>query len=646
MLASLLKILLFFAIILAVALGLSALSAQSDGLRIVFAGTEYTLGPIQAVAVVAVLMLASWAIIKLLGMIWAFLRFVMGDETAINRYFARSRREKGIEALSQGLLAVASGEGRQAQDQARRAEKYLGDLYATRLLAAQAAETAGDDQRAEAVYREMLVDDRTRFVGVRGLMRQRLDRGDTQAALQLAQQAYALKPRHVGIQDTLLQLSTREGDWKGARSVLKDKRRQGELPQDVHIRRDAVLALQEARDVLAQGNSISAREAAISAAKASPDLVPAVVLAARTYADQKDRRNAERLLEKAWSVRPHPDLAEAYAALVPDETPAQRLRRFEALMKRNPDAEETRLLRAELLLAAEDFPAARRALGDLAETHPTTRSLAIMAAIERGEGSDDTAVRAWLVKAMGASRGPQWVCDKCEGVMEDWAPVCAHCGGFDTLSWREPPHPRSPAATTGAELLPLLIGKRAPGEPPAEAGSAPVAIDPPAPQPRPAPVRPVAPNVAPGMVPRESDFEDEPSRTITDPEITMPPATPPTPETARAETAKPVNRDEPPTKAAPPAAPPAADPAKPAPAMEASAGKKVVVKAAPKSEPKAPDVIVLPADPIRPDVELPEDPDLPPAKPTRRASAQLGDGDMPPRPDVEPVDPKERMRKP
>lgn len=618
MLLSLLKILLFFAVILAIALGLNTLSATSEGVRIVVAGQEFTLQPIQTVAALVALVLAGWLVMKILGILWAFIRFVMGDETAINRYFARSRREKGIEALSQGMLAVASGEGRQAQDLAVRAAKYLDDPRAVRLLAAQAAEVAGDTAKAESVYREMLEDDRTRFVGVRGLMKQKLANGDTQTALALAQKAYALKPRHVEVQNTLLELSAKEGDWKGARSVLKDKRKQGELPRDVHIRRDAVLALQEARDVLAHGNSISAREAAISAAKASPDLIPAVAMAARTYIEQKDRRNAERLLEKAWSVRPHPDLAEVYAEIVPDETPRQRLRRFEALMKRNPNDEETRLLNAELLLADEDFPAARRALGDLAVSHPTTRTLAIMAAIERGEGGSDAAVRAWLVKAMSASRGPQWVCDKCDHVMEDWAPVCENCGGFDTLTWREPAHKRVATSPSGAELLPLLVGPGPRAEDAVTAGrDVPDAEE--VPRPATASSAPsVVADVAPGMVPREADFQAEPSSTFTDPE--------PAPPRSDAAVSGPVPRPEP------------AKPVTPAPAAVVSDSKP-----APRPAHK-PASFASDAELVRPDVEPPEDDSLPPPREPVRAARLVLDGDMPPRPDVEPVDPPQNGR--
>lgn len=636
MLQSLLKILLFFALILAAALGLNALSLSGEEIRLTAGGMEYRLTPLTAVVALAVLMFGAWLFFKLVGLVWAFIRFVLGDETAIDRYFARTRHKKGMDALSQGLLAVAAGEGKQAQAMSKRAAKYLDDPHITRLLAAQAAEVAGDESGAETIYREMLDDDRTRFVGVRGLMRQKLAAGDTKTALLLAQKAYALKPRHVETQNTLLELSTKDGDWKGARGVLKDKRRQGELPQDIHIRRDAVLALQEARDVLLQGSSVSAREAAISAAKASPDLIPAVVLASQTYVEQKDRRNAERLLEKAWLVRPHPDLAAAYARIVPDETPQQRLRRFESLMKKNPKDEETRLLRAELLLANEDFPGARRALGDLAETHPTTRTLSIMAAIERGEGSDDAAVRGWLVKAMSASRGPQWVCDKCDHVMEDWAPVCDNCDGFDTLSWREPTQKKAGGVSSETDLLPLLVGGPKPandtdpvvtspaGKAPADMG-APVGqtsdmIHDVKPDTASAPHKAepsVMADVAPGMVPRESDFVSEPARTITDPE---PPVTQPDPVSGKPS----MSEAKPDTAKAPKDKALSSETAKditPTPAAKKSISEIV-------SEP-----------PVRPDVDLPEDDTLPPARDASNTGGRLVlDPSMPPRPDVEPIE--------
>lgn len=542
MILSLLKILFFFAAVLAISLGAMHLSENGHMLRIEYAGTEYVLTPVKAVVALLVLMVAAWLVIKALGLCLAFLRFLAGDETAISRYFDRSRERKGYAALGEGMLAVASGEGKLAQDKAVKAAKYLDQPHLTNLLAAQAAEVVGDRAKAGQLYRQLLEDERTRFVGIRGLMQQKLDEGDTATALLLAQKAYALKPRHKQIQDQLLDLEMREHDWKGARKMLKEKRKQGELPQEVHIRRDAVLALQEASEVLARENSISAREAAISAAKASPDLIPAAVLAARGYVAQKDFRNASRILEKTWSVRPHPDVAAAYAEIVPDETPAARLKRFEKLIAKNPDNEESRLLRAELLLAAEDFPGARRALGDLAEKHPTVRTLSIMAAVERGEGAEDSVVRGWLARALTASRGPQWVCDKCHNVMATWAPTCDSCGGFDTLTWREPTDGRAVIpAGAGAEMLPLLIGRpvtvpdntataeaprtaSSPSGAPRQAAPAPTSSVPETQVKEPVKKIEIA-DVSPGMVPRESDYvEVDAARTVTTPEpsVTLP----------------------------------------------------------------------------------------------------------------------------
>ena len=456
MLWSLVKIVLFIVAIVLATIGAGMLMETEGGVRIAFGGTEINLGPLQAVIAAIVLVFAVWLGIKLLTLLVALFRFLNGDETAISRYFDRKRERKGFQALSEGMMALASGEAREAQAKAARAEKFLKKPELTNLIAAQAAEMAGDKRQAEAVYKRLLADERTRFVGVRGLLQQKLAEGDTDTAMKLAEKAFALKPRHGEIQDTLLRLQADKGDWKGARKTLSAKLKYGALPRDVYRRRDAVLALGEARDVVADGKSIKAREAAIEANRLSPDLVPAAVMAARSYIKDGKPKYAARVLTKAWASQPHPDLAAAFADIVPDETPEARLKRFRTLIKHNPDVDEARMLLAELNIAAGNFEAARKAMGDLAERHPSQRALTLMAAIERGEGADDSVVRAWLARAVTAPRGPQWVCANCNHIQAEWAPVCEHCGSFDTLSWKVPQEGQV-ALTGGADMLPLIV---------------------------------------------------------------------------------------------------------------------------------------------------------------------------------------------
>ena len=252
MLWSILKVAVFIALVGAATFGASYLLELDGGVRIVMAGVEVNLTPIKAMIALGVLVGAIWLLMKLAGMLVALLRFINGDETALSRYFDRNRQEKGYRALGEGMLALASGEGETAMAQAAKAQKYLRKPALTDLVTAQGAEIAGDKAKAEAAFRRLLSNDKTRFVGVRGLLRQKLDAGETDAALKLAKSAFALKPRQVEIQDTLLQLQADKGAWKDARATLGAKLKFGSLPRDVHKRRDAVLALSEARDMRAE----------------------------------------------------------------------------------------------------------------------------------------------------------------------------------------------------------------------------------------------------------------------------------------------------------------------------------------------------------------------------------------------------------
>jgi HemY protein len=458
MIWSFIKIVVFVAIVVGLTVLAGHLGETGAGVRVSIGNMEFSFGPVQALIALVLLVMAVWIGLKLLGFLGATIRFLNGDETAISRYFDRNRERKGYRALADGMMAIASGEGRLAMSQASKAERYLRKPELTNLLSAQAAEISGDTRRAGEAYRRLLGDERTRFVGVRGLMKQKLAEGDTDTAMKLAEIAFSLKPKHEETQNALLQLQTGAGDWKGARSVLGAKLKQGLLPREVYRRRDAVLALQEAKDIVSEDTSIEVREAAIAANKLSPDLIPAAVMAANGYTGSGKPKLAVRVIKKAWEAQPHPDLAAAFAAIEPDETPSTRLKRFGALLSINPDHEETRLLRAELNIAAEDFPAAERALGDLTETHPTARALTIMAAIARGKGDDDAIVRSWLTRALTASRGPRWICDNCQHVHYEWMPACENCAGFDTLSWREPAR-ATVAMPNGADMLPLIVGK-------------------------------------------------------------------------------------------------------------------------------------------------------------------------------------------
>jgi HemY protein len=383
-------------------------------------------------------------------------RFLLGDETALSRQMARSKERKGLDCLTKGMIAMAEGEAEAAEAHARRAAKLLGNHEMVALLAAQVAEAKGDATAARERYRALAREPATAIVGVKGLLGQAVHRGELSKALKLAEHAFQIRPRDRSVQQGLFELQVRNRDWSGAHRTLEAMLKSKTIPQDVAQRRGAILDFEAARTKAAGGNEAEALSLAEDAVAEVPTLAPAAAFAAKLMAAAGQGRKAGRVLRDAWIENPHPELAEAYAAIEPEESPSARRKRFRDLIAANPDHTESRLLEAELALAAEDLPAARRAMGDLASEKPTHRSLALMAAIEKAAGSPEAVVRGYLAKAISAPRGAHWQCEKCGAAPGAWSAACPNCGGFDTLSWRE--SAPVPAGDDPA-MLPLLMDR-------------------------------------------------------------------------------------------------------------------------------------------------------------------------------------------
>ena len=420
--------------------------------------------PLEFVALVVLIALLLWGLVKLFGFLVALVRFFSGDETALSRYWSRSRERRGFDALAEGMTSLAEGDASTALTRARKPERLLDKPGLTRLLVAQAAEASGETRLARDYYKQLAEDPDTAFVGVKGLLEQALRKGETERALKLARHAFDLKPKDPDLLNRLFDLQGEAKDWAGARETLTAMVKAKSITRDVADRREAVLMVAESR---ATDEKAKASDLAKKAHKKSPALVPAIVDLARAQRDEGSSKKAAKTLKEAWRAQPHADIAAAFAALEKNETPAARRARFAELTKTNPNHPESRMISAELALADRDWAGAREAMGDLAETNPSARAHSIMATIEKGEGGDDATVRAWLARAVAAPRAPQWTCANCGARHKDWSPRCGRCDAFDSLDWKEG---EADPADERAAMLPIIMGARdaakpAPAEP-------------------------------------------------------------------------------------------------------------------------------------------------------------------------------------
>jgi HemY protein len=394
---------------------------------------------------------------------WSALRSLWSSPAMIGRFLDRRRQQRGLGALSSGMIAIGAGDGPLAIRYAGQARKALPNEPLTHLLRAQTAQLIGDRATSRRIFEAMLSSPDTEQLGLRGLFLEAEREGEREAARQFAERAIKLNPRLAWPVEALFDLQCRAEDWEGALNTLAVGQRYNLIDKTVAARRRAVLLTAQAQ-AAEDGAADKALELAREAHRLAPDLIPAAAIAGRVLAAQGNTPRAARVLLKTWRLSPHPDLAAAYAYVRPGDSPRDRLNRMRHLARLTPHDSEGPIALAIAAIEAREWDEARAALEPLLNGRLTQRVAALMARIEGEEHGDAGRVREWLARAVNAARDPAWTAD---GVVSDrWAPVSPVTGALDAFRWRVPVEAiGKPAGALLSAKLGALVGLAAAGEP-------------------------------------------------------------------------------------------------------------------------------------------------------------------------------------
>jgi HemY protein len=461
-------LLLFIVALAAAAYGIELLIEQPGSLTLEFAGQHIETSI--PVAVAGLLLLIATVIV-----FWAIVVALVRLPKRVAGGSRERRKAKGLDVLSQGLVAVGAGDVARARKAAQLAEKLLPDEPLTQILVAQAAQLAGDRQKSAEAFNKMTLAPETKLLGLRGLHIEARRREDAEAAHHFAAAAHDIAPLPWAGSAVLEHLAA-AGDWEKAREALEKSIAAKAVDLDAGQRLRAVvetaMALEKERE-----HPTEALHLARQALKRRPGFTPAATAAARVLIRHNDQKQALKLIESVWTTDPHPDLAEVYLEALPQESNAERLARVEKLAKFSPLAPESRHIVAQAALAARDFPKARQALAPLVAEgqHPTAHSCLLMAEIEDAEYGPSGPVREWLARGSRAPRDPVWIADGI--VSKRWLPISPATGRLDAFEWKTPPHSAQHLTEEGKPNIPtaFLTERTRPAEPAAGLESAPVA---------------------------------------------------------------------------------------------------------------------------------------------------------------------------
>jgi HemY protein len=424
------KVIAFLAAVLAAAMGLSWLADNNGTVTVEWPALNFKAEPSVFQVVVGLALLIGTALV-----VWSMIRQLVNSPAALGNLMNKRRQERGLDALSSGMIAIGAGDRDTATRYAIQARKSLPNEPLTHLLRAQAAQLSGDKATSRRIFEAMLSSPDTEQLGLRGLFLEAQRENEPEAARQFAERAVKLNAKLGWATDALFDIQCKAGDWDGALDTLATARRNGQLDKTLADRRRAVLLTGLALTA-EEGNPNQAIQYATEAHGLAPDLVPAANLAGRMYAARGNTAKAAKIIQKTWSRCPHPDLATAYAFARIGDSPRDRLTRITQLAALNPHSVESALAVANAAIDAKDYEEARRALAPMLEERLSQRVATLMARLESEQHGDKGRVREWLARAINAERDPVWTADGV--VSETWAPISPVTGQLDAFQWKVP----------------------------------------------------------------------------------------------------------------------------------------------------------------------------------------------------------------
>lgn len=352
-------------------------------------------------AILAIILLGA-----AIALIWSFLTGLV----TLPRRFSRSRKASKVEAankaLADGLLAAEAGDTTLAKKMAKKAAQHASDDRMKLLLEARTAEISDDWSSAERAWGQLARLPGGQLAGLRGAASAASARGDTLSAETRAQEALELKTTAEWPFNTLFDSQVAAGNWRAALETLILGEKRGHINGDSLRRRRAVLYTALSTS-LPNEQRKDAQRLLAEAIKAAPGFPAAAWHGARHLMSESKVKSAQGVLELGWKARPHPALAQLCRRLSAEGGEQAANARLRSLVSANPDHRESRILKAELAMASQDWLTAVKELALLVEEKPTARLCLLLAKALDGYGDADEAGR-WRAMAATAAREPEW----------------------------------------------------------------------------------------------------------------------------------------------------------------------------------------------------------------------------------------------
>ena len=346
-----------------------------------------------------------------------------------------NNKEKGFDSFIQGMISLINKDFKSAVIENKKVSKYLKNSTLDLLLKSETLKIQKNYTELNLIYEKMITNEKTKLLGIRGLMEQYLKDQDYHHALIYGEKLFALSPHIEKIYDTLIYIIGRTNNWQNLIKI-NDRAIALRIIDKNTYSINKSIALYEIAKIKSLNElkeSIHLMEKALNLRKNFP---PYVSFYMDLLIENKKYNFAKKYITKVWNDSPHPEYKSQIKKL--SENSGEDIYKLAKYISAKTKSEYlSKILITESLIANNQWDSARKELSELLQHRPEKEVCLLMSKIEEGDSNDKQKIDSWLSRANFGEIGSLWICSVTNISQKEWTSV-SEAGHFNSLEWKRP----------------------------------------------------------------------------------------------------------------------------------------------------------------------------------------------------------------
>ncbi len=347
----------------------------------------------------------------------------------------KDRWEKGYQAFSQGMIAVANKDFKTAIVENKKVSYYLEDTSLNLLLKSETLKIEKKYDELSLVYEEMIKKENTKAIGYKGLMKKNIYDQDYHHAFIYGENLFNINPKIEKLYDTLINIIGKTSNWQKLIEISDNALSLRLITKELcNINKS--IGYYEISKIKRHSDSAEAIKLVENSLKLRQFFYPYAAYYIELLIENNELVKTKKYLQKNWKNLLYPELKKSIE-LLSDKLNISFSDLTKVIISNSSETKESKILLAESLIINNKWSDAKKILAPLLQHKPSKEICLLMSEIEKNDSNDPQKVNAWISRSNFGELNKIWICNITNTSQENWSSV-SNSGYFNSLEWKRP----------------------------------------------------------------------------------------------------------------------------------------------------------------------------------------------------------------